>query len=73
MTYKYNPFTNNLDQVGVSSGPGSGIQFLDGDTGSATGTTVDVLATANCGYSVSFQASGAQLFLNVTDSALNTV
>jgi hypothetical protein len=43
MVYRYNPFIGNLDDVG--NGSGSGITQLDGNTGSASGSTVNIVGT----------------------------
>jgi len=77
MTFKFNPFTNKLDIVG-SGGGGGGITTLDGDTGSATGSTILVTARGsisgqNCGSSVSFTGSGSTLEIDVTDANGNTL
>lgn len=53
-------------------GSGSGITTLAGDTGSATGSIVNVIATAGCGSSVSFDSSSNTLALNASDSNDNT-
>lgn len=53
--------------------PAGGVT-LDGDTGSATGTTVNVvagIASSNSGATVSFSGSAATLTLNVQDSNAN--
>lgn len=59
-------------QLGSSSGGGGGISTLDGDSGSATGSTVTIAAGGNCGGSVSFSAASATVSLIVTDSSNNT-
>lgn len=51
------------------------LQTIDGDSGSATGTTITLTALAssvNCGASVDFSATGSTVTLNVTDSSNNT-
>ena len=51
------------------------LQTIDGDSGSATGTTITLTALAasvNCGASVDFSATGSTVKLNVTDSSNNT-
>jgi hypothetical protein len=60
-------------QLTPGSGGGSGITTINGDTGSATGSTVTFDATPTAGSSVSFSASGATVALNVTDSNDNTI
>jgi hypothetical protein len=52
---------------------GSGIGTIDGDSGSATGSTVNIHANATAGSSVSFSGSSATISLNVTDSNGNTI
>lgn len=72
-----------LTSTGSSSLPtwqaasgGSGITTLNGDTGSATGSTVTVLTGVGSGLlagaTVSFSAGGAFLQLNMSDSSNNT-
>lgn len=56
----------------AATGGGSGITTIDGDSGSATGSTINLLATSNAGSSVSFSASGSTVNLNVTN-ATNTL
>lgn len=68
-----------LSQSGTygSGGSGPSTITLDGDTGSASGSTINVIADVaglNCGSSVQFVGNNAQtLTLNVTDSSNNTV
>lgn len=60
-------------QLGVVSSTGA-IVTIDGDTGSATGSTVNVIAnTASnlCGASVKFTASASSVVLSVTDPSHN--
>lgn len=52
---------------------GSGIATIDGDTGSATGSTITFNANSNSGSSVKFVASSATVDLMVTDSNKNTI
>lgn len=62
-------------QLGAIAVPGSSI-ILDGDTGSATGTTLTVFtnqATLNSGSSFEFVNSGSTSTLNVTDANGNTI
>lgn len=69
-TLTVNPFTTI-----PSSGGGSGITTIDGDSGSITGSTVTIRAnnsSNNCGSSVSFANSSSTSTLNVTDSSNNT-
>lgn len=65
------------NQLGVQAVPvDTGIVTLDGDTGSATGTTVTITAldgADNSGSSVKFVASAAKVVLNVTDANQNTI
>lgn len=60
-----------------STGGGGGSVTIDGDSGSVTGSTIDLYAnsgSANCGASVSFTAASAtELDLVVTDGNDNTV
>lgn len=64
---------NGAGSITISaSGGGGGIGTLDGDTGSATGSTVSIATGGNCGGSVSFTAASATVSLNVTDSLNNT-
>jgi hypothetical protein len=51
----------------------SGITTLSGDSGSATGATVNVHATTNAGSTVKFLGSGATLSFLVTDATNNTI
>lgn len=53
-------------------GGGSGITTLDGDSGSATGSTINIIATPTCGSSVSFDGSSGTLTLNASDANDNT-
>jgi hypothetical protein len=68
-----------MSQAGAnnnSGGSGSGIQTIDGDTGSITGSTVTVYAhksTQNSGSSVGFVNSGTTSTFNVTDASGNTI
>jgi len=48
---------------------GSGIQQIDGDTGSVTGSTINLLGNVSAGNTVSFDGSASTMTLNVTDSA----
>ena len=60
----------------VGSGGGGGIITINGDTGSITGSTVQIFsnqATLNSGSSVLFANSGTVSTLNVTDSFHNTI
>lgn len=52
--------------------PAGGVT-IDGDSGSASGTTISLLATPNCGSSVSFSAAASTVNLNVTDASYNTI
>jgi hypothetical protein len=51
---------------------GSASITIDGDTGSATGSTITFNANTNCGASVKFVASGSTVDLEVTDANSNT-
>jgi hypothetical protein len=64
---------SSTGQLGYGSGGGSGITTINGDTGSATGSTVTLNANSNSGSSVNFSASGATVDLNVTDANFNTI
>lgn len=58
------------------SGMGVGIQTINGDIGSITGSTVTIkagVATLNAGSSVFFTGSGTTMTFDVTDSANNTI
>lgn len=46
---------------------------IDGDTGSATGTTITFNANSHCGSTVEFSASGSTVDLLVTDANDNTI
>ncbi len=63
------------DQLGVADVPaGGGITTIDGDSGSATGSTVTIesgVSTLNCGATVKFTNTGSTSTLNVTDSLSN--
>lgn len=75
--------TGSNGQVLTSGGPGvapsyknatgGGITTIDGDTGSATGSTITFDAVTQAGSSVAFSASGATVSLNTTDSNFNTI
>jgi hypothetical protein len=61
-------------QLGVTASAGG--VTIDGDTGSATGSTITFTAlngADNSGSSVNFAASGSTVVLNVTDSNSNTI
>src|SRR5271166_1113524 len=60
MTIVYNPFTNNLDYVGSGSG-GSGIETIDGDEGSVTGSTVTI-----SGGTTGLKTSGSSTTMDLT-------
>lgn len=72
-----NPVTVTIDsvtgQLGSSSGGGSGIVTIDGDTGSATGSTISLNALNTGGSTASFQASGSAITLNLSDGSANTI
>lgn len=72
MAYKWNPFTNNLDDVG-SGGGGGGITTITGDVGSATGASIFFNANTNAGSTLIFSASGAEVDLITTDLLNNTL
>jgi len=57
-------------QLGSTAG-GSGITTIDGDTGSATGSTITFNGLTNAGNTVKFVASGSTVDLLTTDPALN--
>lgn len=56
-----------------TGGGGGGVIQIDGDTGSATGSTITFDANTNGGSSVLFNASGSTVNLLVTDSNDNTI
>lgn len=58
-----------------SSGGGSGITTIDGDTGSVTGATVSLKGNGatNAGSSVSFSGAGTAMTFNTTDASQNTI
>ena len=61
-----------------SAGGGGGITTLDGDVGSATGSTILVTAkgsisTRDCGSTILFNGSGTTLELDVSDASANTL
>ena len=67
---------STTDQLGVVAIPTGGITTLDGDSGSATGTTVTLYAdnaALTCGSTVKFVNSGSTSTLNVTDATVNTI
>lgn len=53
--------------------PASGIQTINGDTGSVTGSTVTFNANSQAGSSVKFTGSVATMSFNVTDTLDNTL
>lgn len=55
-------------QLGVTTPAPSGIVTIDGDTGSATGSTVTFNAQSNAGASWRFTGSGATVSLSNTDA-----
>lgn len=61
-------------QLGAMATPSSSI-IIDGDTGTATGSTITIFAsqaTANAGQTVLFSASGSTVTFDVTDVDNNT-
>lgn len=65
---------SSTGQLGVSSGSGSGITTISGDSGSITGSSVIIFANTlgnNCGSSVKFVNSSSTSTLNLTDSLGN--
>jgi hypothetical protein len=56
----------------TSSGGGGGITTIAGDTGSATGSTINLHGQPYAGGTVLFDASSATVNLKVTDTANNT-
>lgn len=58
-----------MSQAGIInvSGGGGGIVTINGDTGSATGSIINLLATPNAGATVAFNASGSTIDLVVTN------
>jgi len=67
-----------LKSTGASSlptwQPDAGSATFDGDTGSATGSTITFDANTNCGSTVLFSATGSTVSLNVTNVGLeNTI
>jgi hypothetical protein len=59
----------------TSGGGGGGVTTIDGDTGSATGSTITFNGLPQAGASVSFSASGSTVLLNTSDilGNLNTL
>lgn len=55
----------------TGSGGGGGITTLNGDSGSATGSTVTLNANSNCGKSVLFSGTSATISLKVADANSN--
>lgn len=70
ITITGNPATHTLT---VSLVGGGGSVTIDGDTGSATGSTITFNANSNSGSSVEFSASGSTVDLLVTDANTNTI
>jgi hypothetical protein len=67
---------NSSDQLGVQAIPSGGSLTINGDTGSASGSTLTLTALNggdNSGSSVKFSASGSTIVLNVSDSNSNTL
>jgi hypothetical protein len=67
--------TNGAGSITISASGGSGIETINGDSGSITGSTVTIFAnraTNNAGASVQFVNSGTTSTLNVTDNLQNT-
>lgn len=74
MKFVYNPFTNKLDPTDSGGGGGGGITTISGDTGSITGSDVNIVAgldTVACGATVKFENSGTTSTLKVSDVAEN--
>jgi hypothetical protein len=65
--------TPGANSISISATGSGGIITIDGDTGSATGSTVTFNANSNSGSSVQFVASSATVDLEVTDSNHNTI
>lgn len=65
--------TANWVLVLTGGSGGSGIEFIDGDTGQATGNTVTFNANDTCGETVSFTASGSTVVMHVTAGERNTM
>lgn len=65
--------TANWVLVLTGGSGGSGIEFIDGDTGQATGNTVTFNANDTCGATVSFDASGSTVVMHVTAGERNTM
>ena len=51
----------------------TGVVTIDGDTGSATGTTITFNANSNAGSTVMFAASASTVDFKVSDANLNTI
>lgn len=67
---------NGAGSITISSTVSGGIQTINGDSGSITGTTVTVYANNaanNAGQTVSFVNSGTVSTMNVTDANFNTM
>lgn len=66
------PLDPGLTLVALNTFPSSSGVTLDGDTGSATGSTINLIGS-NAGASVSFSASGSNIQLNLGDSSSNVI
>lgn len=53
--------------------PGTYVQQIDGDTGSATGAIITFTANPSAGSSITFDAAGSTVTFNVTDGDNNTI
>lgn len=62
---------DSTGQLGTTSGGGS--ITINGDTGSATGSTITFTADPSAGSSVSFSATGSTVTLNASDASDNTL
>jgi len=64
---------STTDQLGVASIPSGGSITIDGDSGSAAGSTITFNANSNAGSTVSFSATASTVSLNTTDSNGNVI
>ena len=70
--YKLNNATATEATWTAIQSSSSGITEINGDSGTTTDTSISLLATATAGSSVSFDATAAEIVLNVTDDNNNT-
>lgn len=67
----------NFNIFKIPAGAGTSVGTISGDSGSVSGSTIQILAqtgSADCGSTVSFSAASAtEMDLKVTDGSLNTI